>query len=225
MTSQNKMLSQNTAENIRSMITIEKRFAPGDRLPNEQDLADELHVSRTTLREAVKILAAYRVLEIRRGIGTFVTEEALNETQDFEQLADVKTNAKDLYEMRLIFEPEAAALAALRGTEGEIRRILEIGEHIEQEILSNRDRTDDEHAFYRAIAQATHNEFMNKLMPVLYQAISKGVVLSEKNKQVKNHTMEDHRMIMEFLEQRNPEGARNAMKIHILHAIKELNIE
>ncbi|WP_373263291.1 FadR/GntR family transcriptional regulator [Hungatella hathewayi] len=133
-----------------------------------------------------------------RGIGTFVTEEALNETQDFEQLADVKANAKDLYEMRLIFEPEAAALAALRGTEGEIRRILEIGEHIEQEILSNRDRTDDEHAFHRAIAQATHNEFMNKLMPVLYQAISKGVVLSEKNEQVKNHTMEDHRMIMEF---------------------------
>lgn len=225
MTAQNKMLSQNTAENIRSMITIEKRFAPGDRLPNEQDLADELHVSRTTLREAVKILAAYRVLEIRRGIGTFVTEEALNETQDFEQLADVKANAKDLYEMRLIFEPEAAALAALRGTESEIRRILEIGEHIEQEFLSNRDRTDDEHAFHRAIAQATHNEFMNKLMPVLYQAISKGVVLSEKNEQVKNHTMEDHRMIMEFLEQRNPEGARNAMKIHILHAIKELNIE
>lgn len=225
MTAQNKMLSQNTAENIRSMITIEKRFAPGDRLPNEQDLADELHVSRTTLREAVKILAAYRVLEIRRGIGTFVTEEALNETQDFEQLADVKANAKDLYEMRLIFEPEAAALAALRGTEGEIRRILEIGEHIEQEILSNRDRTDDKHAFHRAIAQATHNEFMNKLMPVLYQAISKGVVLSEKNEQVKNHTMEDHRMIMEFLEQRNPEGARSAMKIHILHAIKELNIE
>lgn len=225
MTAQNKMLSQNTAENIRSMITIEKRFAPGDRLPNEQDLADELHVSRTPLREAVKILAAYRVLEIRRGIGTFVTEEALNETQDFEQLADVKANAKDLYEMRLIFEPEAAALAALRGTEGEIKRILEIGEHIEQEILSNRDRTDDEHAFHRAIAQATHNEFMNKLMPVLYQAISKGVVLSEKNEQVKSHTMEDHRMIMEFLEQRNPEGARNAMKIHILHAIKELNIE
>lgn len=67
MTAQNKMLSQNTAENIRSMITIEKRFAPGNALPNEQDLADELHVSRTTLREAVKILAAYRVLEIRRG--------------------------------------------------------------------------------------------------------------------------------------------------------------
>ena len=51
---------------------------------------------------------------------------------------------------------------------------------------------------------------MNKLMPVLYQAISKGVVLSERNEQVKNHTMEDHRMIMEFLEQRNPEGARKS---------------
>jgi len=71
------MLSQNAAESILSMITVEKRFSTGDRLPNETELAEELNISRTTLREAVKILTAYGVLEIQRGRGTYVTRDTL----------------------------------------------------------------------------------------------------------------------------------------------------
>lgn len=221
----NKMLSQSVADSILSMITIEKRFSVGDKLPNEMELSEELNVSRTTLREAVRILVAYQMLEIRRGKGTYVTEKVLEQPQDLERLSTVKVNAKDLYEMRLIFEPEAAYLAAVRGTDAEIRRILDYGRRIEDKIRNGRDRTEEEHSFHKAIAQATHNEFMNKLMPILYQAISKGVVLSTQSEKAVSDTIGDHRMIMEFLEQRNAEGARNAMRIHIMHAIKELNIE
>lgn len=221
----NKMLSQSVADNILSMITIEKRFSAGDKLPNEIELSEELNVSRTTLREAIRILVAYDILEIQRGKGTYVTKTAFDQKDILSQLKEVKVNAKDLYEMRLIFEPEAAYFAAIRGTDAEIKRILELGKRIEQEILKHEDRTDDEHSFHKAIAQATHNEFMNKLMPILYQAISKGVVLSNNSDKATSDTLHDHRMIMEFLEQRNAEGARNAMKIHIMHAIKELGIE
>ena len=221
----NKMLSQSVADNILSMITIEKRFAAGDKLPNELELSDELNVSRTTLREAIRILVAHDILEIQRGRGTFVTEKAFQRPQDLEQLSDIKVNAKDLYEMRLIFEPEAAYFAAMRGTDAEISRILDYGKQVENEIINGLDRTTNEHAFHKAIAQATHNEFMNKLMPILYQAIAKGVVLSTQSSKAVHDTINDHRMIMEFLSQRNAEGARNAMKIHIMHAIKELNIE
>ena len=70
------MLSQSVADNIVSMITIEKRFSAGDKLPNELHLSEELNVSRTTLREAVKILVAYDILEIQRGKGTFVCRTA-----------------------------------------------------------------------------------------------------------------------------------------------------
>ena len=77
----NKMLSQSVADNILSMITIEKRFSAGDKLPNELDLSEELNVSRTTLREAIRILVAYDILEIQRGKGTFVTENALKQSQ------------------------------------------------------------------------------------------------------------------------------------------------
>lgn len=220
-----KMLSQSIAETIRSMITIEKRFTAGDKLPNENELSAELNVSRTTLREAIRILVAYNILEIRRGKGTFVTQAALEQKPDLGQLSGIKVNAKDLYEMRLIFEPEAAYLAAVRGTDAEIKRILDFGERIEEEIRSGQDRTDDEHSFHNAIAQATHNEFMNQLMPILYQAIEKGVTLSANSQKAVSDTLNDHRMIMDFLEQRNAEGAKNAMRIHIMHAIRELGIE
>lgn len=66
---------------------------------------------------------------------------------------------------------------------------------------------------------------MNKLMPILYQAISKGVVLSQQSDKAIKDTVTDHRMIMDFLEQRNAEGARIAMRIHIMHAMKELDIQ
>lgn len=221
----NKMLSQSVADNILSMITIEKRFSVGDKLPNELDLAEELNVSRTTLREAIRILVALDILEIQRGRGTYVKENAFKKQQDLEQLSNIKVNAKDLYEMRLIFEPEAAYYAALRATDSEIKRIMEFGKKVEKEISSRQDRTDDEHSFHKAIAQATHNEFMNKLMPILYQAISKGVYLSLQSDKAIEDTINDHRMIMEFLAQRNAEGAKNAMKIHIMHAMKELGLD
>lgn len=221
----NKMLSQSIADTLLSMITIEKRFSAGDKLPNENELSEELNVSRTTLREAIRILVAYNVLEIQRGRGTFVTQAAFEQKSDLGKLSDIKVNAKDLYEMRLIFEPEAARLAAIRGTDAEIKRILDFGEKIEQEIKSGQDRTDNEHSFHKAIAQATHNEFMNQLMPILYQAIAKGVTLSAMSQKAVSDTVNDHRMIMDFLEQRNAEGAKSAMKIHILHAMWELGIE
>lgn len=221
----NKMLSQSVADNILSMITIEKRFSIGDKLPNEMNLSEELNVSRTTLREAIKILAALDILEIQRGKGTYVKENAFKKQQDLEQLSNIKVNAKDLYEMRLIFEPEAAYYAALRATDSELKRIMEFGEKVEKEIRNHQDRTDDEHSFHKAIAQATHNEFMNKLMPILYQAISKGVYLSLQSDKAIEDTINDHRVIMEFLSQRNAEGAKNAMKIHIMHAMKELGLD
>ena len=135
----NKMLSQSVADNILAMITIEKRYSVGDKLPNELELSEELNVSRTTLREAIRILVAYEILEIRRGRGTYVTQKAQEQPQDLEQLSTVKVNAKDLYEMRLIFEPEAAYLAAERGTDAEIKRILDYGKRIEDEIKSGKD--------------------------------------------------------------------------------------
>ena len=218
-----KRLSDSVADDILSMITIEKKFMPGEKLPNENELSEELKISRTTLREAIRILATNGILEIQRGKGTFVKKDFKGDNiEEISSLSKIKANAKDLYEMRLIFEPEAAYLAVERASDAEIKRILSLGEEIEEYIKLGKDRTEIEQAFHKSIAKATHNEFMNKLMPVIYQAIDKGVALSEKKETAVKDTITDHRMIMDFIKNRNAEGAKSAMKIHILHAIKEL---
>lgn len=221
-----KRLSDSVADDILAMITIEKKFMPGEKLPNENELSEELKISRTTLREAIRILATNGILEIQRGRGTFVKKDLQTDNiEEISSLSKIKANAKDLYEMRLIFEPEAAYLAVQRASDAEIKRILSLGEQIEEYIKLGKDRTEIEQAFHKSIAKATHNEFMNKLMPVIYQAIDKGVALSEEKEVAVKDTIIDHRMIMDFIKNRNAEGAKSAMKIHILHAIKELEIE
>ncbi|TQS75057.1 FadR family transcriptional regulator [Ornithinibacillus gellani] len=221
-----KRLSDHVVDDIMSMIAIEKRFQPGDKLPNENEFSEELQISRTTLREAIRILVTNGIVEIRRGKGTYVKADVdVDNIESLGFLAEAKINAKDLYEMRLIFEPEAAYYATIRASETELKRILDYGLQIEHKIARNEDRTTVEQQFHQSIVRATHNAFMEKLMPVLYQAIDKGVILSEQKELAIKDTINDHKLIMNFMKNRDPEGARSAMKIHILHAMHELGIE
>lgn len=219
-------LSDRIADSILSMITVEQRFLPGSKLPNENILSKELNVSRTTLREAIRILATGGILEIRRGRGTYVRADfEISQFRELTSLTSAKVKIRDLYEMRLIFEPEAAYYAAVRATEEEIKRILALGKEIEERIQQKRDRTEVEQSFHKSIAKATHNEFMNQLMPVIYEGINKGVRLSESYEEAVQATLIDHKILMDFLRERNGEGARNAMRIHILHAMEQLPME
>jgi GntR family transcriptional regulator, transcriptional repressor for pyruvate dehydrogenase complex len=216
-----RSLAENVAEDILATITIDKKFSIGDKLPNENELAAKLQVSRTTLREAIRILVAHNVLEIKRGKGTYVKDNReLEKGLGIKELSTFKPDIKDLYEMRLIFEPQSAYYAAKRATEKELDRIFYYGKLEEEKIIKKEDRTEVEQAFHQSIAKATHNEFMNQLMPVLYQAIHKGVPLSDMNEEMVRNTLNDHRMIMEFLAARDAEGAKTAMKLHIIHAMR-----
>ena len=213
------MLADSTAQRIMKMIEEENRFSPEDKLPNENDLAQELGVSRSTLREAVKILTTNGVLEIRRGKGTFVTSNIVINSED---LSDIASGLDDLFEMRLMFEPDCAYLAAQRATDEEIETICYYGEQVEKKILSGEDRTVEEQKFHESIANATHNSFVKQFMPIIFNAIKKGVVVLMKNHDVSQDNLNDERLIMEFIKKRNPEGARTAMRLHIIHALEGL---
>ena len=217
--SKSTMLADSTAQQIIKMIEEENRFSVGDKLPNENDLAGELGVSRSTLREAIKILTTNGILEIRRGKGTFVTSNTIINSNN---LSDIASGLDDLFEMRLMFEPECAYLAAKRATDEEIDTICYYGNEIEKKILSGEDRTFEEQKFHESIANATHNSFVKQFMPIIFNAIKKGVVVLTKDKNVSDDNMNDDRLIMEFIKKRNAEGARTAMKLHIIHAIEGL---
>lgn len=220
------VLSGRIAEQIVEMISIEKRFAPGDKLPNEIELSQELGVSRTTLREAVRILVTRGLLEIHRGRGTFVTQNRrLEESINLSHMTDVWVNIKDLYEIRLIFEPQAAYYAAQRASAKELEIILELGRRDEEKMKAGLENIEEEMAFHNAIARATHNEFMHRLMPILNRGIYKGVRLSGVTPGTITDTIQEHRYIMEFLKARNAAGARAAMQLHIINTLKSFGIE
>ena len=97
-------------------------WGPGTRLPRESDLAQQLGLSRNSLREAVRALSLARVLEVRQGDGTYVSSlepgELLEPTLSATDLLRGRT-VLDLFEVRRMLEPEAAALAARAGSRGD----------------------------------------------------------------------------------------------------------
>ncbi|MGE4213860.1 MAG: FadR/GntR family transcriptional regulator [Anaerotignaceae bacterium] len=219
----NKVLSERIADEIFNMITVEKRFAPGDRLPNEKEFATELNISRTTFREAAKQLAERGVLEIKRGNGTFVSPNVENFGGiKMETMMADPMDVLDLVEIRLLLEPEMAYLAASRATESEIKRICTYGKQLEEVILKGEDKSELERKFHMSIAQSVHNSFIDKLMPVLFIAIGQTTARFWENKELNKLAIEDHRTIMEYIKNRDGDGARTVMKFHILRGVRDL---
>ena len=218
-------LSQQTARRLYNLIAAEKKLAPGEKLPNELELSQEMGVSRATLRESIRELAAQGVLEVRRGRGTFVSQR-VEEINDFgfSALDRVRGQLRDLFELRAVFEPEMAALACRRATREELADILAQGERVAALIRNGEDRTQADREFHAAIVRATHNEFMTRLLPVISQAVETAIVSGQHGDRLAEHTLRDHARLLEFLEQRDPEGARHAMAVHMRHAMNEMEL-
>ena len=220
-----KSLSQQTAERLYTMIVVERRFGPGDKLPNELEWSAELRVSRATLREAVRTLAARGVLEVRRGKGTFVSGQ-VEEIGDFgfSGLDQVKGRLRDLFELRRVFEPQVARLACRRASEGEMEEILRRGAEVERCIRAGQDRTEADRDFHAAIVRAAHNEFMVRLLPVIHQAVAAAVESGEHGEQLAEDTLRDHALLLEFLAKRDGEGAEHAMAIHMCRSMEVMGL-
>ena len=221
-----KSLTQQTAERLYARIVAEGEPGPGEKLPNELDLSQELGVSRTTLREAIRALVTQGVLEVRRGKGTFVSEQ-VGEIEDFGfgGLERVKGQLRDLFELRSIFEPQAARLACLRATGEELSDILEKGAAVASCIQRGQDRVEADGAFHAAIVRATHNEFMVRLLPLIHRAVYTAVGTGEHGDRLAADTLRDHALLLEFFRRRDGTGAEHAMAIHMRHAMAEMGLE
>lgn len=217
-------LSEQTSDRLYEMIVDEHRYMPGSKLPNENELSETLGVSRTTLREAISFLAAQGVLEIRRGKGTFVAESLPAEGLDLTALAGVRSRvrAKDLFEMRLIFEPATVALACQRASDEELRQIEKKARRMEETAAAGGDWPLADQEFHWAIIKASHNEYMRRLYPIINSAVNEILQISQNRQQMQDIALRDNRMILEFLLRRDEAGARYAMSIHMKHLINTL---
>lgn len=222
MKNQTKMLSESIADQLLSMIGPDRQYQPGDKLPNETDLSKQLGVSRSTLREAIRMLSAGGVLEIRRGLGTYITSQPSLDYEDLKKLTTSANNVYDAFEMRLMFEPNCAKLAVERATNEELEAILKCGDKLIQLLEHGEPGIEADQLFHESITKATHNEFVQQLLPVIYEGIQNSIQLMQQNQEFFEDTIADTKNILQFVKDRNPQGAFTAMQLHILHAMHYL---
>ncbi|MBK5262005.1 MAG: FadR family transcriptional regulator [Peptostreptococcaceae bacterium] len=211
-----KSLTDIVAEKIESLI-ITTKMAPNTKLPNEFDLAKQLQVGRSTVREAIKQLESKNVVKIIRGSGTFVSHSMglVDDPLGFRFVKDKKKLAVDLCEIRSMIEPNLARAAALNATAKDVDELQALCNKV-KELL---ELHDDSHAkadqiFHTKIATCSGNQVIGKLIPIITSGINSyyAITNSEYARQTAPIT---HQGIVDAIRERNPDKAERIMKKHL----------
>ena len=218
----NKRLYHEVADKIKNLI-VGGSFPPGSRLPGERELADRFGGSRVTIREAEIALQALGYLSIKTGSGVYVLDRAGMEGQ-----ALPNVTAFELTEARLMFESEAAALAALHVTDDDLEYL---GELVEQIAYDNPDGEDmsqkADREFHLAVAAASGNAAVKHTIETLWKIRNELPEVKEVHAaicEIEDATdrHDEHAAVLEALRARDPLAARHAMQEHFRRLLQSM---
>ena len=207
-------LAEQAADQI-SQLIIDRQLTNGEKLPNEFELAEQLNVGRGTVREAVKLLVARNVLEIRRGRGTFVAQQTgvVRDPLGFAYMPDQVRLARELLDIRLHVEPWVASLAAQEATAEDIAELRELCGEIEDLIHRGENHLRRDEALHVRIARCTQNRVVCKLLPVITYSVQ---LFGRFNDQrIYQETIEPHRQVVDAIAAHDPDAAQEAMIRHL----------
>ena len=197
------------------------RYPVGARLPAERELATTYNVSRPTVREAMIALEVQGLVEVRVGSGAYVRR-----LPGKEDIPGFNIPAFELTDARLIFEGEAAALAASQITDDELAEIERLVEAIAEENLENDGAERADHDFHLAIAKATRNTAIYNAIEHLWELRStspEAALLHEKARTANiKPVVDEHTAVLDALRNRDPVAARAAMRAHLSQVIDSL---
>tara|TARA_R110002167_G_scaffold35981_24_gene114489 strand:+ start:2502 stop:3224 length:723 start_codon:yes stop_codon:yes gene_type:complete len=197
----------------------EGAIQPGQRFPSERELAEKLGVSRPTIREAMIALELSGVIEIRTGSGIYVTKQVAKSEPE---LNDKGVGPFEILEIRYIIESEACALAAARITDEQIQALRDAVEEMEEEEKRPDASEKADQKFHSIIAQACQNSAIASVVEWLWDLRNESQLSTAFLQRIREEgvhpSINEHRKILQALEQRNPEKARTAMKLHIENA-------
>jgi GntR family transcriptional repressor for pyruvate dehydrogenase complex len=197
---------------------------PGDLLPSEAELSDQFKVSRTVIREALGRLKYDGLLESSQGSRSKVAEDSANRVFRMNRLeASNLSEISFLYEFRSILESEAAALAAKRRTDGDLKEMQRIIEVLNQASAERHDGTAENVNFHKKITDASKNPYLSDFMKFLGSKIRDLVQADRDSSQqvgLPPEVQKEHIAIFESISQKDSEKAREAVKTHLLNAAK-----
>ena len=213
----NMAVTDEAIEKIKAMITSGE-LSPGDRLPPEKELSERLGLSRSSMREAVKALEVIRVLDVRRGDGTYVTSlepRLLLEAMSFVVDLHDDSSILEIFAVRRILEPVATGMAA-QLIDSEALTLLRaeiaaVDAHTEVEDLVRHDLE-----FHRGVVEASGNAYLASLIESLsshtvrarvWRGLTQGGSVER--------TLAEHTAILDAIESGDAELAAALVTVHI----------
>lgn len=202
--------------NLKELINF-KNLEPGDKLPSERMLSEKFNVTRSNLREALQTLEFYGLVKSIPQSGTFIADigiTALNGMIDDILYLPVPS-FKDLVEARIFLELKGVKLAALRRNEDDLVNMENALADYSEKVVRGENALQEDLLFHLAIAKAsgnpTLNTFMLKITPEIINNFEKHHVC---DKDTAFKGIQEHKAIIDAIRERNPDAAKNAMKIH-----------
>jgi len=203
---------------------LKGQLKPGDQLPAERDLAQRFGVSRTAVREAVKTLREKGLVEAYSGRGTFVTNgtsQAIRQSLDLMVRINQQEDSTQLAELRMVLEPEIAALAAPRIEEQLLSTMREAVAVMDRNLHDPGAYVEADLDFHLALAEAAGNplilSLLDSIVGLLREQRSRIFDVRGGPERGQYH----HKRILAAIEQRDPEAARQAMRAHLQQVLAD----
>lgn len=218
-----KRISDQVFDQLRDLI-FRGELKPGDKIMPERELSEVLGVSRTSVRDAIRKLVVMGFLEQRQGQGTFVRSPELADKSPFAMaMENQHATLIDLLEVRMGMECNAAALAAERADEKDIRFLRKSLRDMRGDVEEGKLGNEPDVSFHMAISYATKNPLQVFLMKNFFDYLFIGIKVYLKHlyEEPGNipHILAHHTRILEAIEARNPEEAYAAMREHITYVM------
>jgi GntR family transcriptional repressor for pyruvate dehydrogenase complex len=206
-------------EQIRNLIA-NGTLKPGMKLPPERALAEKFRVGRGYIREAIKKLEFYGILNTIPKKGTYVSSLGVKALEGLISniLGMEERNIEKLLETRAVLEIHTARMAAQRGTEEDFLQICKSHEEFKRKVALGQPTLEEDHVFHLAIGHAAHNSISNSLIGLIIP----DVIIMNKDYQEMGvdrlQTVAEHEAVIEAILKRDAEGAAEAMRNHMIMA-------
>lgn len=210
---------------IRELIAA-GRIKPGDRLPPERELAELFKASRSSVRDAIRVLDQMELIESRQGDGTYVRTVSAEELTEPLALCILqsRTQMQELWESRRILEPALAQLAAARVTPEEVEELQAILDAQKKKVALGFTGLEEDTAFHYGLARAARNSVMLRVTDTLVDVLRQSRERSLQQQARPQRSLTGHLRVLDALRRRDPGAARDAMLQH-LHDVQVISDE
>jgi GntR family transcriptional repressor for pyruvate dehydrogenase complex len=199
-------------------LIITRQLRPGDRLPSETELTKSLATSRGTIREAIKILASFGIVEIRRGDGTYVARSMSRHLFDhlvFQMiLSDL--DRKKLMELREVIELGIVKLVIANASEDDLGLVeaeyRRMAAQVAEKEVDAAALTELDLAFHRALGRATQNELIQRVYDFTLELFAPSIEETHKHKRKGQNALRLHKAILDGLQARDARRAEEAVR-------------